>query len=384
MASVSGGGEIAGGSTYDRTKELKEFDETKAGVKGLVDAGVVKVPRIFFNPPDVHLREPEDSIHMRSHSHAQTQQLSFPVIDLKECITDNKDLTPRKEVVDQVRKASETWGFFQVVNHGIPDTVLEEMLQGVRSFFEQDIELKKQLFSRDVINRRVVYSSNFALYNSPSANWRDSLYCLMSPPPLNPDQLPPICRDIMVEYNKQMIRIGNVLFGLLSEALGLSPHHLTDMGCADGHVFLCHYYPACPEPELTIGTTKHADYDFLTVLLQDQIGGLQILHQNQWVDVPPIPGALIVNIGDLLQLISNDRLKSVEHRVLANKIGPRVSLACFFTTGLLPSARIYGPITEFLSDHNPPIYKETTAKEYTTYAATKGLNGISALEHFKL
>ncbi|XP_043721390.1 1-aminocyclopropane-1-carboxylate oxidase homolog 1-like [Telopea speciosissima] len=383
MASISGSGEISGGSTCDRTKELKEFDETKAGVKGLVDAGVTKVPRIFFSPSDVHLHLHEsDSIHS-SHSHAQTQ-LSFPVIDLQDWITDNKDLSRRQEVVDQVRKASETWGFFQVVNHGIPASVLEEMLQGVRSFFEQDIELKKQLFSRDAANRRVIYNSNFTLYTSPSADWRDSLYCLMSPPPLDLDQLPLVCRDIMVEYNKQVIRIGNVLFGLLSEALGLNPQHLAEMGCADGHSILCHYYPACPEPELTIGTSKHADYDFLTVLLQDQIGGLQILQQNQWVNVPPIPGALIVNIGDLLQLTSNDRFKSVEHRVLASKIGPRVSVACFFTTGYLPSARIYGPITELLSDHNPPIYRETTAKEYTTYGHKKGINGISALEHFKL
>ncbi|KAJ4969397.1 hypothetical protein NE237_016098 [Protea cynaroides] len=382
MVAVSSAGEVSGWNTYDRTKELKEFDETKAGVKGLVDSGVVKVPRIFYNTPDVHLHLHETDQSIQNHSHEQIP-LSFPIIDLKEFIIDKKDSSLRKEVVDQIRKASETWGFFQVLNHGISISVLEEMLQGVRRFFEQDMDLKKPLYSRDV-NRRIVYNCNFTLYNNPSANWRDTLYCFMSPPPPHSDELPSVCRDILMEYKKQVIRLGNALFELLSESLGLSNKHLTDMGCADGLSLLCHYYPACPEPELTIGASKHTDGDFLTVLLQDQIGGLQVLHQNQWVDVPPTPGALIVNIGDLLQLISNGRFKSVEHRVLANKIGPRVSTACFFTTGYRPSTRIYGPIKELLSEHNPPIYRETTVKEFTACVHKKGLNGISVLEHFML
>ncbi|KAL4272149.1 hypothetical protein GQ457_13G025840 [Hibiscus cannabinus] len=361
---------VHGDSNYDRQKELKAFADSKAGVKGLVDAGITKVPRMFIAPP-----KPTDTSKT-----TERTDCSIPVVDLTGI---EYDAGRHKEAVEKVRRASETWGFFQIVNHGVPSGVMEEMKNGVRRFFELDVEVKKAYYAGDTA-AKFKYTSNFDLYTAPFANWRDTCYCIMAPDGPTPEELPHVLRDIQLDYTKEVMRLGKCLFKLLSEALGLRPNHLEEIGCAEGLAVLSHYYPKCPEPELTFGTSKHSDNNFLTVLLQDQIGGLQVLYEDQWIDVPPVPGALVVNIGDMLQLITNDKFKSVEHRVLANTEGPRVSVASFFTTGMLPSSRVFGPIKELLSENNPPRYRQTTVKEFVSYIYEHGLDGTSPLHLFRV
>ncbi|KAL0349008.1 UNVERIFIED_CONTAM: 1-aminocyclopropane-1-carboxylate oxidase1 [Sesamum angustifolium] len=355
---------------YDRMEMLRAFDETKAGVKGLTDSGLLKIPRIFVRPSEELAQELT----------CKKTQVQVPVIDLSGI----QDADRRKRIVEEVRIASETWGFFQVLNHGIPLTVIDGMIDGVWKFNEQDVEEKKKYYSRDRM-RRVRFTSNYDLFHSRTASWRDTLSISFSDPDESDhDELPACCRDSALEYSKHVDILGNIVFGLLSEALGLKTDHLKNMECSQGHRLHCHYYPACPEPELAIGITKHSDAGFLTILLQSQIvSALQVLYQDQWVDIEPVPGGLVINIGDLLQLVSNGKFKSNEHRAIATSIGPRISVACFFS-GPVNGDKVYGPIEELISEENPAIYKEVALSEYVVKFFKTGLDSFRALDHFKV
>uniref|UniRef100_A0A5B7AJJ6 Fe2OG dioxygenase domain-containing protein n=1 Tax=Davidia involucrata TaxID=16924 RepID=A0A5B7AJJ6_DAVIN len=364
------------GHHYDWAKEVKEFDQTKAGVKGLVDAGVTKIPRFFVHPPE-SLQNPPPA---PASNASGTIEVEFPTIDFQGLESGS---ARRAEIVEGIRKAASTWGFFRVVNHEVPLSVMDAMLEAVRRFHQQPTEAKMPLYSSDS-SRRVRFNSNVAQREQDVACWRDLLTCVFYDDALDPEAIPLVCRKEVQEYVKYMIKMRETMSELLSEALGLSSDYLSRLECMKSESLACLYYPACPEPHLTLGTIKHSDTTFLTLLLQDNIGGLQIVHQNQWFNVPPVRGALIANIGDLMQIISNDKFKSVEHRVLAQSVGPRTSIACFFTASSKAAAKPFGPIKELLSEDSPPEYREFMCREYYEYYKMKGTNVASALPHFKL
>lgn len=122
-------------SDSERAKKLKAFDETKLGVKGLVDARITKIPRIFYHPPD----------NIKKASEFGYKDYAIPIIDLARI---HEDPSIRKRVVDKVNEASQTWDFFQIVNHGISVNTLKEMKDGVLRLFEQDSEVKKEFYTR--------------------------------------------------------------------------------------------------------------------------------------------------------------------------------------------------------------------------------------------
>ncbi|XP_070017654.1 1-aminocyclopropane-1-carboxylate oxidase homolog 3-like [Nicotiana sylvestris] len=128
------------------------------------------------------------------------------------------------------------------------------MLRGARRFHEQEIDVKKSYYSRDVA-RKVMYNYNFNLFHEKAlaANWKDSLYSVMAPNSAKQEELPETCREIIIDYSDHVMKLGCNLLELLSEGLVLKPDHLKEMDCAEGLGILCNYYPACPQPELAIG-----------------------------------------------------------------------------------------------------------------------------------
>lgn len=165
-----------------RIKELEAFEDTKAGVKGLIDSGVQKIPSIFYH----------DNINLFNTT--TSSQSEIPIIDLS-----GISGASRFEIINKIRDASENWGFFQIINHGIPRNVMEEVINGVRGFHELDFEVKEKFYSRDH-NKSFKYNSNFDLFQGQRTNWRDTLECNIAPIPPNPQDIPHICRFVIIFF----------------------------------------------------------------------------------------------------------------------------------------------------------------------------------------
>ncbi|XWS10265.1 hypothetical protein CRYUN_Cryun39dG0060700 [Craigia yunnanensis] len=148
------------------------------------------------------------------------------------------------------------------------------------------------------------------------------------------------------------------------------------------------FYPTCPNPELIVGVGRHSDMGTLTILLQDGIGGLYVKvpedvdmeKKGAWVEIPPVPGALVINIGDMLQILSNGRYKSAEHRVRTTSTKSRVSIPIF--TSPQPTQKI-APFPQVVEKDGVARYREFVFADYMNSFFGNAHDGKKSLEFAK-
>jgi isopenicillin N synthase-like dioxygenase len=264
------------------------FHESRAGVRGLVQSGVNAIPPIFLVPTSPSPRSP-------------TTAFAIPAVDLS---------LPRRDTVALVRAAACSCGFFHVTNHGVPAGVVDSAVSAVRAFHEQPRAVRSALYSIEPVGGAVTYSTIPVApprgAASPLLPWRDTLRVRFGPGEPDLGRLPAACRDVLQEYQRSLTAFGKEMAGLLSEALGVGTERPERAMQVEGWLMACHYYPPCPEPERVVGSLEHTDPSLFTVLAQDGVGGLQVRRDDgEWVDVVPVTGAFLVNIGDLLKVQYN-------------------------------------------------------------------------------
>ena len=167
----------------------------------------------------------------------------------------------------------------------------------------------------------------------------------------------------------------------MAKNLKVDPGQLMNMFEKGRQQIRMNYYPPCVHASKVIGVTPHSDICGLTLLAQvNEVQGLQIKKNGKWIPIRPVPGAFIVNIGDILEIMSNGEYKSIEHRAVVNPETERLSIAAFHS----PSVEtIIGPLPELVKE-NGAIYKSVSREEYYKFAFSRKLDGKSIISHMKL
>ncbi|KAK2979874.1 hypothetical protein RJ640_024375 [Escallonia rubra] len=285
--------------------------------------------------------------------------LEVPVIDL--CEPDEKKLV---RAIDQ---ASREWGIFQLVNHDIPTDLISKLQKVGREFFELPQE-EKELYAKPPGYQGVEgYGTKLQKEVEGKKGWVDHLFHKIWPPSAIDYQFwpktPPSYREANEEYAERLRGVVDKLFESLSLGLGLEGHEMKEAAGGDelNYLMKINYYPPCPRPDLALGVVAHTDMSALTILVPNEVQGLQVFKEGHWYDVKYIPNALIIHIGDQIEILSNGIYKGVLHRTTVNKEMTRMSWPVFLEP---PLELETGPISKLVNKENPSKYKTKKYKDY--------------------
>ncbi|XP_022769765.1 protein DMR6-LIKE OXYGENASE 2-like [Durio zibethinus] len=303
---------------------------------------------------------------------------SFPVVDLEGLYGPN-----HSSVIKEIGEACQNYGFFQVKNHGVPKEVIDKMLHVSRDFFHLPESERLKNYSDDPM-KTTRLSTSFNVKTENVSSWRDylRLHCFpledyVHEWPTNP----PSFREDAAEYCKNTGRLALGLLEAISESLGLERDYINSALGKHAQHMAINYYPPCPEPELTYGLPVHADPNVITILLQDDVPGLQVRKDGKWIAVNAIPYTFIVNIGDQIQVLSNDSYRSVLHRAVVNCKEERISIPTFYCPS--PDA-VMRPSPQLIDKDHPPFYTNYSYSEYYQKFWKRGLNAETCLDMFKI
>ncbi|KAJ4753195.1 1-aminocyclopropane-1-carboxylate oxidase 1 [Rhynchospora pubera] len=253
---------------------------------------------------------------------------SFPVINMTKLEGEE-----RGAAMDLLHDACENWGFFEVLNHGISHELMDE----VEKLTKEHYQKRREMSFKEFANKAIEEGSNGK--DTSNIDW-ESTFFLRHLPVSNISDLPDLddhYREIMRKFSKEIEKLAEHLLDLLCENLGLEKGYLKRaFWGSKGPTFgtKVSNYPPCPRPDLIKGLRAHTDAGGIILLFQDnQVSGLQLLKDDQWIDVPPMRHAIVINIGDQLEVITNGKYKSVVHRVVAQTDGNRMSIASFYNPG---------------------------------------------------